>query len=256
MRIKRVCALPRGRDQRGVALVAAQHPVAREVRVLAELDVARDQELHARGLVLHDVPGLVEQVAHVAPRALVDQQVVALGDHQRHVARDGDRRVDRLLDLAPELRRVHHVLGRVAQAPQQRDVARGVERVRRALARRTTQPLELGLREVEAVHADQHGLVAELDRDRRSERRLPAARRPGDPEQRPAPAGGQPAGALERLLRGDHAVAAARCSSTKRRAEVASSIESSHVSRQMHSARVRAGDTTAEEKLSNVIVPS
>lgn len=42
---------------------------------------------------------------------------------------------------------------------------------------------------------------------------------------------------------------------TKRRAEVAGSIPSSHVSRQMHSARVRARETTAEEKLSNVIVP-
>jgi hypothetical protein len=42
---------------------------------------------------------------------------------------------------------------------------------------------------------------------------------------------------------------------TNRRAAVASSVESSRVWRQMHSARVSAGETTADEKLSNVIVP-
>ena len=61
-------------------------------------------------LVLHDVPGLVEQLADLRPRAGVDEQVVALGDHQRDVARDGDRGIDRLLDLAPELGRVDDVI--------------------------------------------------------------------------------------------------------------------------------------------------
>ena len=102
-------ARPRGRgrrDQRGVALVAAHDPRARVLGRLAELDVALDQPLDPQLLVGLDVPGLVEQRPDARPAASPTQQVVALGDDQRDLARDGDRARDRLLDLAPELGRV------------------------------------------------------------------------------------------------------------------------------------------------------
>src|SRR4029079_300810 len=160
------------------------------------------------------------------------------------------------LDPARERGRVADVLVRGAQAPQERDVPGAVERVERALAVRAAEPDELGLREMEPVHADQARAIAELVGDRVGERRLAAAGRPGDPQDRPAAARREAPRPLDRLVGGDHAVAAARCSSTNCRAEVASSMPSSHVSRQMHSARVSAGDTTADEKLSKVIAPS
>ncbi len=57
-------------------------------------------------------PRLVQERAHAPPLAVVDEQVVALGDHERHVAGDRDGAGDRLLDLAPELGRVDDVLER------------------------------------------------------------------------------------------------------------------------------------------------
>ena len=62
--------------------------------------------------------------------------------------------------------RVHDVVGGVAQALQQGDVARAVESVERDLAILTAEPDEFRLREVKAVHAHQPGAAAELVRDR------------------------------------------------------------------------------------------
>src|ERR687894_3233864 len=111
---------PAGRlDELRVALVAPVHPLARDVRWLAEVDVALDQPLDPQRLVGGHVPGLVKN----GPNLLPGQQVVALGDDERHFRGDRDGAGDRLLDLAAELRGVDRLLGWVAQAAQQRQVA-------------------------------------------------------------------------------------------------------------------------------------
>ena len=129
-----VSALARRGDERGVRLVAARRPGAGGRRRLAVRDVARDELRHALRLVLLDVPDRVEQRPDRLPATIVEQQVVALRDHERD-RRDGDRAGDRLLDLTPERRRVHERLGG-AQPLQQRDVAGDVERVPRPMRSR------------------------------------------------------------------------------------------------------------------------
>ena len=96
-------------------------------------------------------------------------------------SRDRDRAGDRLLDLAPELGRVDDRLV-AAQALQQRGVAGGVERVRRAHPLAPPEPHELRLREMEPVHRHQPRPLAELGDDLARDRRLAAPGRPGDPE--------------------------------------------------------------------------
>ena len=134
--------------------------------------MAGDQQLAAAVLIALDEPRLVEQGAHGRPVAVSDQQVVALRQHERHLAWHRDGAGDGLLDLTVELGRIDDGVLAGAQAPQQRDVARRVECVGSPLAVGAAEPLELGLGEVEAVHADQAGGVrAELERLGRADRK-------------------------------------------------------------------------------------
>jgi Glutathione peroxidase len=114
-------------------------------------DVPGDQPLDATGVVV-DEPALVEERPYVLPAAVVEEQIVALGEHDRVVRLDRDRVRDRLLEVPVERRRVDRRVGLVADAAQQCDVAADVERVGCSLAIRAPQTLELALREVEPVH--------------------------------------------------------------------------------------------------------
>ena len=74
----------------------------------------RDQALDANLLAGVEIPRLVQKTGESGPRLLVEKEVVALRDDQRHALRYCDCAGDRLLDVAAELRRVDKCLGRVA----------------------------------------------------------------------------------------------------------------------------------------------
>src|SRR3712207_6202281 len=61
-----------GGDPAGVGLVAAQDPLARGLRLLAERHMAGDQPLEPEVLVDLDVPDLVEQRPDRRPAAVVE----------------------------------------------------------------------------------------------------------------------------------------------------------------------------------------
>ena len=146
-------ARPRGGDAPRVGLVGVLHPGPRRGLVAPVPHVARHESLPAQRVVHVHVPAVVEQAGHRIPGRLVEQQVVALGDHELCLGQHRDRAGDRLLDLAAERGRIDRLVPRRrAQPLEQRHIAGGVEGVGRALARRTAQPRELDVGEVEAVH--------------------------------------------------------------------------------------------------------
>ena len=107
-----------------------------EVGGLAVLDVPVAPAAASRvRLVALDEPRLVEQRPHGAPARLVEQQVVALGDHQPVLGAYGDRAGHRLLAGPVELRGVDRV--RRSRSRSRRSSATypaDVEGLRRALA--------------------------------------------------------------------------------------------------------------------------
>ena len=168
-------------DQPGVHLVGTVRPRPRGLGRLAERLVPGHEPLQPDVVGQRDEPRLVEQPGHRAEAVVVEEQVVALRDDERDVRRDRDRARDGIAQVAAVLGRVHRArLG--AQAPQQRHVPGGVERVGRALAVGPADPFELGLGQVEAVHRDDDGTGPDRVDHLRREGGLPGARRTDDPE--------------------------------------------------------------------------
>src|SRR5690606_23177991 len=190
-----------GGDDLGVALVRAQGALPGGLGRAAVALVPGDEPDDAQLLVLLDVPALVEQRPHPGPVAVRDEQVVALGDDERHLPRHGDGAADRLLERAVEERGVDHPLVGRPQPTQERDVAERVEGVGGALAVVPAEPVELGLGEVEAVHADQPGILPQRLDELVREGRLPRAGSPGDAEDAPSAARDEGAGPVHELRR-------------------------------------------------------
>src|SRR5262245_40652995 len=111
---------PGGGDQFGVALVDLFHPRGRVGGRLAEADVAGDQPLQAFARFEVAIPDLVEPGPYACPVALVEQQVVALGDDQAGGPRHGDAARDGLLQVAFEGGGVDRLLVVLPETTQQR----------------------------------------------------------------------------------------------------------------------------------------
>src|SRR4051794_12279747 len=171
----------RGHDSR-IGLIGTQYPLARLMRRFAELDVSGDQPWNSYLVVQVDEPDLVQQRPHRVPGRSVQQQVVALGDHEGNVGFDDDRvghrstggtvisrREDRKAILAADLVELGYVGG-------------DVEGVRSTLAVASAEAYEVVVQHVEAVHWRNHARRHAFE-DRRGHGRLAGARTPGNTEQ-------------------------------------------------------------------------
>ena len=146
------------------AAFAASGPFAHAVAASSDLPnavMARDQPLEPHIVVEVDVPDGVEQRAHRLPPAGVGEQVVALGDDDVGAGRDLDGVGDGLLGRCGRIRapwRRAGVRSRASRAtyPATSNVSGAPMRSRRPS--RTS----VGLRQVEAVHRDEHGRLAQV----------------------------------------------------------------------------------------------
>ena len=102
-----------------VARVDRAHPLLRVGGVVAVRDAPGHEPLRPQGPGRLHVPRGVEQRGDDPPAVVVVQQVVALGDDERHAARDRDRSGDRLLDGAVEIGGVDDLLVLAAQTGQE-----------------------------------------------------------------------------------------------------------------------------------------
>jgi len=103
--------------QDGVAFVATFCPVARSLDGLAVRVVTCDEPVDPRVVVNLQEPGQVEDLTDFGPWLRVEQEVVAFGDDDRRLARNGYAGGDWFLEVAPERRRVDHVVRLSPEAP-------------------------------------------------------------------------------------------------------------------------------------------
>src|ERR1700712_3818691 len=142
----------RGKDQLRVRPVGSIDPGACILDTSAERDMPGEQPGVPAYLVCADKPALIKQAAYRRKRA-IHQQVVAFGYDQADVRADCESPCDRLLDLAPENRRVYRLAGhRVLQAPQQSHVAGSIEWIKRSFAVGAPKPDELDIGKMEPIH--------------------------------------------------------------------------------------------------------
>ena len=168
-----------------VARIDRAHPLRRVVGGVAVRDAPGYEPLLPQGPGHFHVPRGVEQRCEGLPALAVVQQVVALGDDERHVPRDRDRPGDRQLDGAVEARGVDHVLVPAAQTAQEARETGDVEGVGGSHPVPASKADELLLREMESVHGDQDGVVSQRLDDLLRDGRLAGARRPDDPHNGP-----------------------------------------------------------------------
>jgi len=117
--------------------------------------VAGDQTPDAFGLRALHVPALVEQLQHLAETMTGKQEVVALGEYQRHFRYHADRIGHCLLSAAVESGSSDQLVRSLpAQTAQELAVTRGIEGVGRSLALPTAPPLQLRVRKMESVQRD------------------------------------------------------------------------------------------------------
>ncbi len=107
--------------------------------------------------------------ASIARRArtqcgMVEQQIVALGDDEARRRQHDERRGERLFQRAVEARHVYRVVDLPLHPLEQMRITGRVERVRGALAAARTDPVELGIGQVEAVHRNVRDPVGALSR--------------------------------------------------------------------------------------------
>ena len=102
-------------------------------RRLAEQPAAQNQPTLPHSGIDGEEPDLVQAIPDRAPPVIVEEQVVALGDHQRHVSRNRHSAANRLLDPPVEHRSINRGVARTPQPVKQRDVAVDVGGVRRTL---------------------------------------------------------------------------------------------------------------------------
>jgi len=159
----------------------------------------RDEAIDAKLLWHLEVPHLVQQPAQRAPRVLIEQKVVALRDHERDLPPDPDGTGDGLFQVPAERGRIDRWLGVRVHPGEQCDVPVGVERFRSTLAPVQAEPDELGVGEVEPVHAEDDDVGTKLLGERRGEGGLARARGAGDPEDRAAPRRAEPSCPLRQL---------------------------------------------------------
>ena len=109
----RSAAGPRRRGRRDPGSISMIRALASSLRVTQSRAAAGDLPCatwraisrSTRSLVTGQVPGRIEQGPDRGPGLLVEQQVIALGDHQRDRARDLDGVLDRAVEIAAEQRR-------------------------------------------------------------------------------------------------------------------------------------------------------
>jgi len=149
----------------------------------AESDMAGDQTSAAFFVTWFDIPALVEQVSDLSPVRVFHQQVVPLGDDQRNISGYRDRRSDRLLDRAVEQRSVDDRIFSAVQPPQQIHIAGRIEGIDGTFALIPTEPPQLGVAQVKAVHAHQHRFGGKISFDGFGQCGFAGARRSGDPKE-------------------------------------------------------------------------
>lgn len=153
------------------------------------LDMAGDEPSDAeRVVVCSQVDTKVEQWSHAAPRT-VEQQVVAVDEHNLVRRLDHDLSGEGFLQLAMETGGVHR-FGTASDPRQKRDEAVDIERVRRALSGRSTKLAQHRVREVESIHWDHHRSMVNriaLSGDVGGERGLADAGRAGESHKEPRP---------------------------------------------------------------------
>jgi hypothetical protein len=118
-----------------------------------------DQSAHAFVVGGLAEPGLGEQALHIGPRRLVDEQIVALDDHEPRVGQHGDLARDGLLDRAVEAGRIDGVGCLGVQSPKQGDETPAVEGVDGTLAVAAAETVERRIGEVIAIHGQVCGEV-------------------------------------------------------------------------------------------------
>src|SRR6218665_3452677 len=229
-----------------------------------------------RRIDLH-IPQLVQQRGHRAPVALVQRQIVALGNDQPGLREYRKGAGNRLLDGAAKLGGINDfIIPLPAQALQQRAKTMDIESIRRALAPGTPQTGKFDIGQVITIHRHELRLPGVQGLQTGRQRRFTGPRR-SDDAQNGARAAGQEclysrAGLRESQRRQlmSHrippielrvqALLALRAlpmpSAMNWRACLAKSIPS--LQRLRHTAKVldRSWFTTADEKLSKVMTPS
>ena len=152
---------------------------------------------------------------------MVQQQVVALGDHEPGGRQHHQRRGQWLFECAVESRRVHRRVGFHGYPLEQLCVARGIEGVRGALAVEGAEAAKLFVGQVEAVHRDVRGpagplALADTGQQLLDQCGLACPGAPGDAEDGARPAVGECDGVLRQPFEGvgfrshaDHAGVAA-----------------------------------------------
>ena len=162
-----------------IGFVDFGHPVLGLHGRLPESNVPGDQA--ATSFVARDieVPNFGEQFADRRPRLLAVEQIVTFGDDESGYRSNWDASRNRLFDPAVEGRGVDDVFPG-PDTFQERRISVPVERVDGPLAPEATQPLQLRVGEMEAVHRNADGPEGFDDLGR--ERRLAGTRRTGDAE--------------------------------------------------------------------------
>lgn len=160
-------AVPDCLDERSVRFVRRAYEFRSFTLRLAELNVAVNKTLDSGRGINIEMRHRVELVAQVGPGSRVEQEIVAIDDHDPGRCGNHNPVWARIIHDSVKIGGAHVTVG-AAQGAHGVDEALGVERSRRPLDSEKTLLFEHMVRKVKPIHGnhDSFELVGDLSRDR------------------------------------------------------------------------------------------